>query len=313
MNNKKNILKAIIALILIGFLFGYLVDFGKFIETLRSIKISYLLIGIFFLISSVFISAFRWKYLLSIRNAKMNYFTAVKEYLIGMFFNNFLPSSVGGDVSRMIGATKATGKKEIAVSSVIVERIIGLVALLILGVVGIIYLDILQDTLFLYLALTLLAFVIGMFLILINQTTNLKFTLFLEKIFKKKFTFLADFRDYSNLSYKLFYVLLISFVFRIVEGLFVYFIVLSIGIELSYLHAIVFFATIGIIKMIPIAPNGLGLSAVSWVYLLEFMSISAEMSASLDFLIITTSLLVSSSGGILWMLNGKKEKNKKRA
>ncbi len=238
----------------------------------------------------------------------MNYFAAVKEYLIGMFFNNFLPSSVGGDVSRMIGATKATGNKEVAVSSVIVERMIGLVALLILGVFGIIYLDVLQDTLFLYLALGLLAFVIGMFLILINKTTNLKVTIFLEKILKRKLTFLSDFRDYSNLSYKLFYVLLISFVFRIVEGLFVYFIVLSIGIELSYLYAIVFFASIGIIKMIPIAPNGLGLSAISWVYLLEFMSISAEMSASLDFLIITTSLLVSSSGGILWMLNGKKEK-----
>ena len=129
MKSKKNIVKIIIALILIGFLFGYLVDFEEFIKTLRSLNIPYLLVGIFFLICSVFLSAFRWKYLLSIRNAKMNYFTAVKEYLIGMFFSNFLPSSVGGDVSRMIGATKATGNKEVAVSSVIVERMIGLVAL----------------------------------------------------------------------------------------------------------------------------------------------------------------------------------------
>ena len=308
MKNKKNIIKIVVSLILIGFLFGYLVDFEKFIETLSSLNISYLLAGNFFLIGSVFISAFRWKYLLSLRNAKINYLTAVKEYLIGLFFNNFLPSSVGGDVSRMIGATKATGNKEVSVSSVIVERMVGLVALLILGIFGIIYLDVLNDTLFLYLALLLLAFVIGVFLVLINKRTNLKLTLFLEKVFRRKFTFLADFRDYSKISYKLFYVLLISFVFRIVEGFFVYFIILSIGMELSYLHAIVFFASIGIIKMIPIAPNGLGLSAVSWVYLLKTMSISAEMSASLDFLIITTSLLVSSSGGILWMMNGKKRK-----
>ena len=275
MKNKKNIIKIVVSLILIGFLFGYLVDFEKFIETLSSLNISYLLAGIFFLIGSVFISAFRWKYLLSLRNAKINYLTAVKEYLIGLFFNNFLPSSVGGDVSRMIGATKATGNKEVAVSSVIVERMVGLVALLMLGIFGIIYLDVLNDTLFLYLALLLLAFVIGVFLVLINKKTNLKLTLFLEKVFRRKFTFLADFRDYSKISYKLFYVLLISFVFRIVEGFFVYFIILSIGMELSYLHAIVFFASIGIIKMIPIAPNGLGLSAVSWVYLLKTMSISA--------------------------------------
>lgn len=307
MKNKKNIIKVVISLILIGFLFGFLVDFGKFLETLASLNIEYLLLGVLFLLLSIMISALRWKYLLSIRNAKIKYLTAFKEYLIGMFFNNFLPSSVGGDVSRMIGATKATGNKEVSFSSVIVERMVGLVALLILGICGIIFMDILNDTLFLYLALVLLAFVVGVFVLLINERTNLKITIIAEKIFRRKFSFLSDFRDYSRVSYKLLNVLLISFVFRIVEGFFVYFIILSLGIELGYLYAIVFFASISIIKMIPIAPNGLGLSAVSWVYLLKTVSVNAEISASLDFLIITTSLLISSSGGILWMINGKKE------
>ncbi|MBN2789206.1 MAG: flippase-like domain-containing protein [Candidatus Delongbacteria bacterium] len=305
--NKKNIFKIVISLLLIGFLFGYLVDFKKFINTLASIHVEYLITGILFLVISVMISAFRWKYLLSIRNAKIKYITAFNEYLIGMFFNNFLPSSVGGDVSRMIGATKATGNKVVSVSSVIVERMVGLVALLILGICGIIFMDILNDTLFIYLALLLLASAMGAFIVLINKRTNQKITVFVEKLFKRKFTFLSDFRDYSSVSWKLLNVLLISFVFRIVEGFFVYFIILSIGIDLSYLYAIVFFATIGIIKMVPVAPNGLGLSAVSWVYLLSTVGINAEMSASLDFLIITTSLLVSSSGGIIWMLKGKKK------
>ena len=47
---------------------------------------------------------------------------------VGSFFNNFLPANVGGDVMRGFGLAQYTERSAEAAVSVIVDRIIGLVA-----------------------------------------------------------------------------------------------------------------------------------------------------------------------------------------
>jgi len=56
-------------------------------------------------------------------------FPAVLQFLfIGFFFNNFLPANVGGDVMRGYGLARYTDRTADAAVSVIVDRIIGLMA-----------------------------------------------------------------------------------------------------------------------------------------------------------------------------------------
>ncbi len=57
-------------------------------------------------------------------------------YLIGMFCNLWLPTAVGGDAVRAALAAKRCGNLALAASSIFVERLTGLAALLTVGVLG---------------------------------------------------------------------------------------------------------------------------------------------------------------------------------
>ncbi len=80
------------------------------------------------------LGALRWRLLLRSvgRHAPLGYLFG--SYLVGLFFNNVLPSNVGGDVVRAASARKKTGGSYTEnLTVVLVERMIGLLATLFLG------------------------------------------------------------------------------------------------------------------------------------------------------------------------------------
>jgi uncharacterized protein (TIRG00374 family) len=55
---------------------------------------------------------------------------------VGSFFNNFLPANVGGDVMRGFGLAQYTARSAEAAVSVVVDRIIGLMAFMFTAMVA---------------------------------------------------------------------------------------------------------------------------------------------------------------------------------
>jgi uncharacterized protein (TIRG00374 family) len=94
--------------------------------------------GVFVLTLGIFIICqviigFRWWLLLRIQSIFIGLWTAVKLYLLGWFYNNFMPSSVGGDLVRAWYITRHTDKRFEAVLSVFADRAIGLLSTLIIA------------------------------------------------------------------------------------------------------------------------------------------------------------------------------------
>lgn len=76
------------------------------------------------------ISGFRWHLLLRVQGISLGAARMVALVLIGLFFNFFIPGGTGGDVVKIYYLLKETpGKRGIALLSVVVDRIIGVVAL----------------------------------------------------------------------------------------------------------------------------------------------------------------------------------------
>lgn len=83
------------------------------------------------------LSAVRWRAMAAALGLLPPFLACLRLYFLGMFFNLFLPTSIGGDVVRSMGLGKAAaGRHGTAALSVALERVIGLVALLALGVMG---------------------------------------------------------------------------------------------------------------------------------------------------------------------------------
>jgi len=76
------------------------------------------------------LSAIRWRLLLSAVVEPVGIWLLMRAYLIGMFCNLFLPSTIGGDVYRGLDASALTGlPRGQSLAIVVVERLIGALAL----------------------------------------------------------------------------------------------------------------------------------------------------------------------------------------
>src|SRR5678816_4878553 len=58
--------------------------------------------------------------------------TAVRQYFVGLFVNNFLPSTVGGDMAKVYYIGRQHGYRAVA-ASVVVDRVLGVGILAILA------------------------------------------------------------------------------------------------------------------------------------------------------------------------------------
>ena len=58
------------------------------------------------------------------------------SFLIAAFFNNFLPSNIGGDVIRIGDTARAAGSKTLATTVVLMDRGLGLMALVLVAALG---------------------------------------------------------------------------------------------------------------------------------------------------------------------------------
>jgi uncharacterized membrane protein YbhN (UPF0104 family) len=81
-------------------------------------------------------TTYRWRRLVAAAGVPITYRRAFVLNVVGQFYSSFLPGNTGGDVIKAIYASRQTSDKTLkarAVVSVIVDRAIGLIALVILG------------------------------------------------------------------------------------------------------------------------------------------------------------------------------------
>ncbi len=82
------------------------------------------------------VSIWRWRLLLAAQQVDIPARTLSESYWVALFFNNFLPSNIGGDVVRIADTSQVAGSKTVATTVVLVDRVIGACALLTVGAVG---------------------------------------------------------------------------------------------------------------------------------------------------------------------------------
>lgn len=82
------------------------------------------------------ISTWRWRLLLQALGFPARLRDLTSSYLVATFFNNFLPSNIGGDVIRVRDGSKLTGSTTASLAVVAVDRILGLGALYLLALLA---------------------------------------------------------------------------------------------------------------------------------------------------------------------------------
>jgi glycosyltransferase 2 family protein len=99
-------------------------------EALRNAQFQWVLIGVLSYVLVEIAAAFRWHVLLKVQKIQLSVPRLSGLFLIGMFYNQFLPGGTGGDIIKSYYLLKETpDKKAGALLAVVFDRFIGLVAL----------------------------------------------------------------------------------------------------------------------------------------------------------------------------------------
>ncbi|MCD4831827.1 MAG: flippase-like domain-containing protein [Anaerohalosphaeraceae bacterium] len=121
----SHIIRLVVALVAIYFAFR-----GQSLAEVRDVflnlDISVFALAVALYIAAQFIFVCRWRVLLWAQKIHIDFWPAMKLHFLGLFYNNCLPGSVGGDLLRAWYVTKHTDKKVAAALSVFVDRAIGL-------------------------------------------------------------------------------------------------------------------------------------------------------------------------------------------
>ena len=81
------------------------------------------------LFGSHLLASYQWGRLLGAADIELPFWKVVAYYHVGLFFNNFLPANVGGDLARTLDAARAGSSRTTALSTVLLDRLFGTVAL----------------------------------------------------------------------------------------------------------------------------------------------------------------------------------------
>ena len=96
----------------------------------------YLILALIFFVLAVITNALKWHILLRAQGIPVPLGAVTNYTFVGFFFNNFLPANIGGDVMRGFGLARYTEQSAEAAVSVVVDRIIGLLAFMFTAVVA---------------------------------------------------------------------------------------------------------------------------------------------------------------------------------
>jgi glycosyltransferase 2 family protein len=128
-------LKVAISLGLIVVVF-WKIDFATVLEKSRQLSGARILSVVLMFCAQIYVAAWRWWLILRHHHLGIRLLTTLRFSLIGAFFNQLLPSSIGGDVARVWYVYRSGHGKRISIITVISDRIYGMLALACLAIIS---------------------------------------------------------------------------------------------------------------------------------------------------------------------------------
>ncbi|MGM0368350.1 MAG: lysylphosphatidylglycerol synthase transmembrane domain-containing protein, partial [Actinomycetota bacterium] len=310
-----NIVKIIVSLTLIAYLiykyWDNLVSFFRTV-TLDDINLYFLFLAAFMHFTGLLISAVRWKLLLNLQGVRpsINYLNG--SLLVGIFLNNFLPSSIGGDTYRAYDAAQlknSSWPKSITV--ILVERGTGVIGLICFVLLSLFLGFNITGLSKLFLVVIILFVLAAVFLIiLLNprlfKPLNFLFKIrILRKVKEKIKNFIEAFGALKNKKI-LALVIFFSFLMQFNVILHYYFAALALKLDVSFISFLFMVPIVLLVAMIPISIGGIGIRENTTAYFLQNFGIGLAKAAIFPLLILFLLLLESIIGGILFLIRKPK-------
>jgi glycosyltransferase 2 family protein len=296
------IAKAAISVLLIWYLFDR-VDVTKVMARARTLDLGEAALAIaVLLVQTGFVTA-RWWLVAHIMKASLAFGAALRILWVGLFFNQTLPSAVGGDAIRVWLVTREGTPLGKAVNLVLCDRVFALIVLV--GIIGltlpIVYARIDDEA-----TRTTLSALVG-----VGAAGIAAFLLIGERIadllqrwrFTKPFAALA--RDFRQLFIQPAWTLALIALSSTIHLLTIATVLLigwGLDLPITFADALIVVPTVLMVTTLPISVAGWGVREGAMVAGFGFLGIAADGVLALSVLFGLATILVALPGGLLWLV-----------
>jgi len=253
----------------------------------------------------VLINASRWQGLLRTHGVEVPHWVLVKSVMVGVFFNNFLPSTVGGDAMRAYDSFRISQRSG-AMSSVVVDRLLGLLVLSLFALGSVPFAPQLTGNVPLLPvwvaagAVILLALAWAIFLSPSGELVPSILARLPERVAGKLGAVLGAFRAYSGQRSAL--VQAFGWSVLLQANVVIYYIVVAraLGFEVPILHFFLIVPLAMYIMMVPITVNGIGLRENVFALFLGAYAIGNADAVAYAWLVYLGGLIQGVLGGLVY-------------
>jgi uncharacterized protein (TIRG00374 family) len=302
--------RAALTLVVTGLCTWYIlwkIDVGHTVHVLAHGNAGWWLASAAIMIGSVWPMAWRWQRLLAARSVDDPLSRLVRTYFVGYAAGQVLPTSLGGDASRIYETTRRhPGSGGVAAGTVLLERALGGVATLVLAAIGFALAVGRYDVggyLWVELAFVVLAALAGIVLFstrlhpLLQLTRPLLRLVRLERPLREAYLGLHSFRADAALLVAMF---ALTLVVQAVRVLAIWCAGKAVGVDLSPRPYYVMGPLLFLVMLVPFTVNGLAVRESFFVSFLGTLGVAADPAFATGFLFFVVTILLALPGaGIL--------------
>lgn len=278
-----------------------------FLALIRQASLPLLVLSVLVGIAVNMVSAFKWYVITQSQGITAGYWRIFAYYVVGQFYNMFLPTSVGGDVVRSYELGKFSGRQADSLASVFVERYTGVVVLLVCAGLAVLaqlsrfYVDFVIVSLILFtLALLLLGWLVfdpRLYKWVENKLANE--SSLLKSLFQKVDKLFLAVGAYRSQPRVLILALLNSVLFYFIAVVNVYVTAQVFSSEVVFWHMLLAAPIIMLIMNLPISFGNIGLMEFAYTNVFMLMGYGAELGLSVALLMRLKSFVDGAVGGVL--------------
>lgn len=306
-------IKLLITVGLLGLLF-YRMDLKAFLEVLRSANWWFVALSCVLYFCTAFFVTTRWKVILVNFGVGTPWRRLFHIYLIGYFFNMFMPSAIGGDFFRAyyLAKREQTGMST-AITTTVLDRFAGLSALLLIGLVASALnpIEIEGRSLTWVFLLVAALFIAALILMFTSRSHRLLKRILARvkwgEVEQKATSILDGMERLRRNSMAIIWVMLLSVSVQLLVVVVIWCAALSLHFEAQFRWFLLFIPIINLATAIPLTINGVGLREGVYFLLFSQIGVPMESAVTLSLINLFVYAVTSVVGGVAYSLYKKEQ------
>jgi len=263
-------------------------------------RASYMALAIALYLVGQLISTYRWRRIGRSVGLSLVFLSYLRFYFVGMFFNFFGPSTLGGDLVRGLYLTEATARRALAFNSVLFDRLAGLVVLVAIGAAAFVVFP--QYGLPRPLFLVTIAMGAGRFA---GWWMAPRLAVWLLPASNRSRRLVAgDLGPFWFDRAMLLEVAGVSLVFHSLQILAQLAVSKALGLDIPLSYICIFHPLVSVISAIPVSLSGIGLREGGYLYFLKHIGTPAPLAVAYGVAWLLVMLACGLIGGVVFLASG---------